>query len=212
MNKWKRAKNWLPCVCALAVGLGVTADAGKIAPGAGTAIDDEWPYYGHDAGGTRFSPLTQINRENVARLKVAWTLHTGDISEGRGARKRSGFESTPLLVDGTVYLTTPFNRVIALDPETGAQRWAYDPKIELGGDYGDGQRERFHRALRIKLPWTTRPNEQKRSDEEVPDEVAQPPCAPCFPELTRGNDSSQIETGHPTRGGRYRAQPGSEDN
>jgi quinoprotein glucose dehydrogenase len=138
MNKRMRVKNWLPCVCALAAGLGATADAGKIAAGAGTTIDDEWPYYGHDAGGTRFSPLTQINRENVARLKVAWTFHTGDISEGRGARKRSGFESTPLLVDRTLYLTTPFNRVIALDPETGAQRWAYDPKIDLDGDYGDG--------------------------------------------------------------------------
>jgi quinoprotein glucose dehydrogenase len=138
MNKWTRVKSWLPCVCALAAGFGAAADAGKIAARAGTAIDDEWPYYGHDAGSTRFSPLTQINRENVARLKVAWTFHTGDISEGRGARKRSGFESTPLLVDRTLYLTTPFNRVIALDPETGAQRWAYDPKIELDGDYGDG--------------------------------------------------------------------------
>jgi len=98
----------------------------------------EWPYYGHDAGGMRYSPLTQISRENVSTLKVAWTFHTGDISDGSGDRKRSGFETTPLLVDGTLYLTTPFNRVIALDPETGAQRWAYDPKIELDGDYGDG--------------------------------------------------------------------------
>jgi len=98
----------------------------------------DWPYYGHDAGGMRYSPLKQIGRENVATLKVAWTFHTGDISEGRGDRKRSGFETTPLLVDGTLYLTTAFNRVIALHPETGTQRWAYDPKIELDGDYGDG--------------------------------------------------------------------------
>jgi quinoprotein glucose dehydrogenase len=99
---------------------------------------EEWPYYGHDAGGMRYSPLTQINRENVSTLKVAWTFHTGDISEGRSDRKRSGFETTPLLVDGTLYLTTAFNRVIALDPETGTQCWAYDPRIELDGDYGDG--------------------------------------------------------------------------
>lgn len=98
----------------------------------------EWPYYGHDAGGMRYSPLAQINRGNVTTLKVAWTFHTGDVSEGRGNRKRSGFETTPLLVDGTLYLTTPFNRVIALDPETGKQRWAYDPRIDLDGDYGDG--------------------------------------------------------------------------
>jgi len=86
----------------------------------------------------RYSPLSQINRENVASLKVAWTFHTGDISDGKGSRKRSGFESTPLMVDSTLYVTTPFNRVIALDPETGVQRWAYDPKIALDGDYGDG--------------------------------------------------------------------------
>ena len=99
---------------------------------------DSWLYYGHDAGGMRYSPLTQINRDSVAQLKVAWTFHTGDISEASRCRKRSGFETTPLLVDGTLYLTTAFNRIIALDPETGKQRWAYDPKIDLDGDYGDG--------------------------------------------------------------------------
>jgi len=98
----------------------------------------EWPAYGNDPGGMRYSPLAQINRENVGKLKVAWIFHTGDISDGRHGRKRSGFESTPILVDGTLYFTTPFNRVIALDPETGKQRWAYDPKIDLDGDYGDG--------------------------------------------------------------------------
>ena len=99
---------------------------------------DDWPVYGHDAGGMRFSSLTQITRENVAQLKVAWTFHTGDISDGSGGRKRSGFETTPILVDGTLYLTTGFNRVIALDPETGKQRWAYDPLVEQAADYGDG--------------------------------------------------------------------------
>jgi quinoprotein glucose dehydrogenase len=99
---------------------------------------DDWPVYGHDPGGMRYSPLTQITRENVAQLKVAWTFHTGDISDGSGGRKRSGFETTPILVDGTLYLTTGFNRVIALDPETGKQRWAYDPLVEQAADYGDG--------------------------------------------------------------------------
>jgi membrane-bound PQQ-dependent dehydrogenase (glucose/quinate/shikimate family) len=99
---------------------------------------DDWPYYGHDPGGMRYSPLTEINRENVSQLKVAWVFHTGDISDESHDRKRSGFETTPILVDGTLYLTTPFNRVIALDPETGAQRWAYDPLVDPTGDYGDG--------------------------------------------------------------------------
>ena len=108
------------------------------APTPSDTSGDSWPYYGHDAGGMRYSPLTQINRDNVSTLKVAWTFHTGDISEASGRRKRSGFETTPLFIDGTVYLTTAFNRIVALDPETGQQRWAFDPKIDLDGDYGDG--------------------------------------------------------------------------
>jgi len=98
----------------------------------------DWPYYGHDAGGMRYSPLAQISRTNVAHLKVAWVFHTVDISDGSGGKKRSGLETTPILVDGTLYLTTGFNRVFAIDPETGKQLWVYDPKINLAGNYGDG--------------------------------------------------------------------------
>ena len=98
---------------------------------------DNWPYYGHDAGGMRFSPLTEINRQNVSQVRLAWVFHTSDVSDGKHGRPRSGFETTPILVDGTLFITTGFNRVIALDPETGAQRWAYDPKIDPTWDYGD---------------------------------------------------------------------------
>jgi quinoprotein glucose dehydrogenase len=99
---------------------------------------DDWAYYGHDAGGTRYSPLAQINRQNVSQLRVAWVFHTGDISDGSGGKKRSGLETTPILIDGTLYLTSGFNRVFAVDAETGKQRWVYDPMIELAGNYGDG--------------------------------------------------------------------------
>ena len=112
-------------LCAFVCASGVAA-----ALAAGGPVD-EWPFYGHDAGGMRFSPLAEINRQNVSRLEVAWVFHTGDISKGGGGHNRSGFETTPILVDGVLYLTTPFNRVIALDPETGTQLWAYDPKIRL---------------------------------------------------------------------------------
>src|SRR5437867_2714961 len=61
---------------------------------ASAAQVDDWPFYGHDAGGMRYSPLAQINRANVSELKVAWTFHTEDISDGSGNRKRSGFETT----------------------------------------------------------------------------------------------------------------------
>lgn len=100
--------------------------------------ESDWLNYGNDPGGMRHSSLTQINRENVPKLKVAWVYHTGDISDGHDARKRSGFETTPILVNGMLYLTTPFNRVIALEPATGKEIWAYDPKIDQSLDYGDG--------------------------------------------------------------------------
>jgi quinoprotein glucose dehydrogenase len=100
--------------------------------------ETDWPAYGNDPGGMRHSALSQINRENVAKLRVAWVFHTGDISDGHDGRKGSSFESTPIFVDGKLYLTTPFNRVIALDPVTGKQLWSYDPKIDQTLEYGDG--------------------------------------------------------------------------
>jgi quinoprotein glucose dehydrogenase len=100
--------------------------------------DGDWPAYGRDPGGSRYSPLTQINRENVKSLKLAWTYRTGDVSDGSHTESKSSFEATPILVDGTLYLSTAFNRVIALDPETGAERWSYDPKIDLQVHYDDG--------------------------------------------------------------------------
>src|SRR5579885_1138912 len=91
------------------------------APGARgqTSTDVEWQNYGNDPGGMRFASISQINRENVSKLKLAWTFHNGDISDGSHDRRRSGFEATPIYVDGTLFFTTGFNRVIALDPETG---------------------------------------------------------------------------------------------
>jgi quinoprotein glucose dehydrogenase len=98
----------------------------------------EWPYYGGDEGGSRYSQLTQIKKSNVTGLKVAWEYHTGDVSDGSQGRRRSAFETTPIVVDGTMYLTTPFNRVIALEPETGVEKWSFDPKIDLSGPYSEG--------------------------------------------------------------------------
>jgi quinoprotein glucose dehydrogenase len=100
-------------------------------------IKADWPAYGHDPGGSRYSPLTQINRENVSRLKIAWTYRTGDINIEARASGKAAFEATPILVDGTLYLSTPFSRIIALDPETGKERWVYDPKIDLSLNYSE---------------------------------------------------------------------------
>src|SRR5262249_53033679 len=98
----------------------------------------EWAAYGNDPGGMRYSPLTQIDRDKLAKLKVAWEYHTGDVSDGTKYPRKSEFESTPIFVDGALYLTTAFNRVVALDPVSGKESWTYDPKINLGTKYSEG--------------------------------------------------------------------------
>lgn len=85
----------------------------------------DWASYGNVPGGTRFAPLTQINQSNVAKLEPAWTYRTGTLTH-----TGMGFEATPLMVDGTVYLCTPTDVIIALDPDTGARKWQYDPKVQ----------------------------------------------------------------------------------
>ena len=94
----------------------------------------EWTAYGRDAAGTRFSPLTQVTPENARRLAPAWTYHTGELAR---ADDRTRFEATPLMVDGTLYLSTPFGRVIALDPATGRERWRYDAHVAATAGFGD---------------------------------------------------------------------------
>ena len=101
------------------------------------AAAQTWSSYGGDPGGARFSSLSQIKKGNVARLKVAWTFHTGDVSDGKDGRPKSKFEVTPILFNDTLYASTPFNRVIALNPEDGSQRWSYDPKIDLKRHYSE---------------------------------------------------------------------------
>src|SRR5260370_19174231 len=88
-----------------------------------TFTSTNWPSYGGDAGGMRDSPLTQVNRDNVSKLKIAWIFHTGDVSDGKHGKQRTGFEATPILVDVTMFFSTGFNRAIALHPETGKQKW-----------------------------------------------------------------------------------------
>ncbi len=95
-----------------------------------TAAAQEWPSYSGNPGGTKYSPLKQIDRSNVHRLKVAWTFHTGDLSDGKTLPSRSAFEATPLVIEGRMYITTPFSRLIAIEAETGKQLWAFDPKLD----------------------------------------------------------------------------------
>jgi len=92
--------------------------AALAAPSAG-----DWPYYGRDASGGRFSPLSQITPSNVGKLQVAWTYHMNP-APGAGGRVATS-TTTPLAVKNVLYLGTPYGRVVALDATTGKQIWAY---------------------------------------------------------------------------------------
>jgi quinoprotein glucose dehydrogenase len=97
---------------------------------AGPAYQGGWPTYGGDPGGTRYSQLTQIDSANVTRLKVAWIYHTGALNPPSGLDRYAAFEATPILFDGTLYLSTPFDQIAALDPASGKERWKYDPHLD----------------------------------------------------------------------------------
>jgi quinoprotein glucose dehydrogenase len=97
----------------------------------------EWPAYANDAGGTHYSSLRGITKENVNKLTVAWTYRTGALSPESDLNRKAAFEATPLMAGGVLYVITPFNKVIALDPATGKERWAYDPKIEREASYSE---------------------------------------------------------------------------
>jgi quinoprotein glucose dehydrogenase len=86
--------------------------------------DVDWPRTGNDAGGMRYSALTQINRENVEQLAVAWEYHTGDGDLGGN---RTTLECTPIVVDGMMYLTTVRSKIVALDPANGKEIWTFVP-------------------------------------------------------------------------------------
>jgi glucose dehydrogenase len=95
--------------------LGVANSLAQVTP-----TPNEWPIVGRDPGGTRFSPLKQINTQNVNRLARAWTYHTGE--QGRA------FETIPILVNNVLYFSTQNQNIVALDPETGKEIWKYQTK------------------------------------------------------------------------------------
>ncbi|MCZ2498888.1 PQQ-binding-like beta-propeller repeat protein [Xylophilus sp. Kf1] len=82
----------------------------------------DWPTFGNDAGGTRFSPLAQITAANVAGLQVAWIADAGPVGPG----PVGGLETVPIMIGDTVYACSGNNRILAYDAETGSQRWIHD--------------------------------------------------------------------------------------
>jgi quinoprotein glucose dehydrogenase len=93
-----------------------------------------WPAYGADDGATRYSPLDDINRGNVSRLAVRWTWRPGESPIAEFGTEPGTFQNTPLMIDDVLYVSTPYNRVVALDAASGRERWRYDPE-----PFKDGQ-------------------------------------------------------------------------
>jgi quinoprotein glucose dehydrogenase len=98
----------------------------------------EWLNYGSDKANTKYSPLTQINKDNFKHLKVAWTLSSPDepvIEANPDLKLRKSYwywEGTPLMVDGVLYVSTSLSQVMAIDAVTGETRWVYDPETWKG--------------------------------------------------------------------------------
>jgi quinoprotein glucose dehydrogenase len=122
------SKQWL---CAGLVVLG------SICAGAQSSPDVGWPFYGNDAGGTRYSAARQIDRTNVAHLQLAWTYRTGALDQKTELTRKATFEATPILVENKLFLSTPYNHVIALDALDGRKLWEYDPRVNLSIEYSE---------------------------------------------------------------------------
>ena len=99
------------------------------APQQGDVPPGEWAAYGRTSFGQRYSPLDQITPENVSGLEVAWTYQTGEIRDEEDPGETT-YEVTPLMVNNTLYICTPFSTVIALDPVSGQEKWRFDPGLQ----------------------------------------------------------------------------------
>ena len=97
-----------------------------------------WPTYGGQSSGTQYSSLDQVNRGNVDQLEVAWTYHAGDLSTGTEDSDSTAYQVTPTINNNKLYLCTPFNHVVALDPGTGEELWRFDPERPLKGAFYGG--------------------------------------------------------------------------
>lgn len=102
----------------------------------------EWPVYGGDPGGMKYSPLADIHRDNVARLAPAWSWATGERpipqTDSTRAARPGNFQATPLMIDDVLYLSTPYSAVVALDANTGRELWRHDTRAWEAGQPSNG--------------------------------------------------------------------------
>jgi len=102
-------------------------------PEAPLSPEVQWPFVGGNQSNWRYSPADDLNADNVGQLQVAWTWRPDEQPMEEHGTVPGNFTSTPLMIDNVVYASTNYNRVAALDAETGAIKWIYDPKAYEGG-------------------------------------------------------------------------------
>lgn len=99
----------------------------------------QWPHYAGDQAASHYSPLDQITAANVQRLAIAWEWKPNEKVLPQFGTRPGAFQNTPLVIDGVMYLSTPYNQVAALDPASGRELWRYDPKAYEDGQPPNGQ-------------------------------------------------------------------------
>ncbi len=99
----------------------------------------QWPHYAADLAATHYAALDQITTGNVHRLRIAWEWKPGETERPEFGTRPGAFQNTPLMIDGVLYVTTPYNQVAALDADTGRERWRYDPRAYRDGQPASGQ-------------------------------------------------------------------------
>lgn len=90
-----------------------------------------WDSFHGQLNAQKYSPLDQINSDNVGDLEKVWEVHTGDVSDGSGDLPPTVWSATPVFANDTLYIGTPFYRILALDPATGEQKWSFDTESTL---------------------------------------------------------------------------------
>ena len=123
----------LLAACAAIGLLGATAalTQGPAPAPASTDAANTWATFNGDLMAQKFAQQGQITPQNADRLKLAWQVHTGDMSDGSGAIPASDWSATPLFVNDTVYVGTPFYRIFAIAPDTGRVKWTFNPHAVL---------------------------------------------------------------------------------